>query len=388
MEVYPVTAHSQHPDNIEVQTRINKLQAQLQHLGLDFYLCHDPANIFYLTNFANFVHERPFLLLIPATASPVFIAPKLELEHVKSRVVINLVYAEYQEFPATVGNNWYDRLADHVQAHHRIGVEGQCPLTVYRALAGTAIQSDIVDELRMIKSEFEVQRIQYCCDLLSLGHKTLLEMATVGQLPLLIHKEVSSQLMQKLLLENPQANLINSKFNAVTQVGSLSDDPHNFREVFASLENGGPNVTIVQGLANGYGAELERTFFIEQIPESAKKPFAAMLEARALAYELLKPGQSMAELDRQVNQCLSDLGYGDYILHRTGHSFGVTDHEGPFLAEGYEKEIRANMVFSVEPGIYLPGLGGFRFSDTVLITESGYRKMTSAPETLEQLIVT
>ncbi|MBB6520712.1 M24 family metallopeptidase [Pseudoteredinibacter isoporae] len=380
-------AHSQHPDNKEVQARITKLQQQLLRQELDFYLCHEPANIFYLSNFANFVHERPFLLLIPSAGQPIFIAPKLELEHVKSRVVIDLEYAEYLEFPATIGNNWYDRLADHVQEHHRIGVESQCPLSVYRALAGTAIQSDMVEELRAIKSEFEIQRIQYCCDLLTLGHQTLLDMAYPGQLPLLIHKEVSSQLMQKLLLENPAANLINSKFNAVTQVGAMSGDPHNFREVFASLNEGGPNVTIVQGLANGYGAELERTFFIDRIPEAAQKPFEAMLEARRLAYDLLKPGQCMADIDHQVNQRLRALGYGDNLLHRTGHSFGVTDHEGPFLAEGYEKEIKANMVFSIEPGIYIPGVGGFRFSDTVLITKDGFRKMTSAPESLEQLIV-
>ncbi|GAA6150894.1 M24 family metallopeptidase [Pseudoteredinibacter isoporae] len=381
-------AHSQHPENAEVMSRIHQLQKKLDEQALDVYLCHDPANIFYLSNFANFVHERPFVLLIPRSGRPTFIVPTLELEHVKSRVVIDLDYADYREFPATIGDNWYDRMADHIQEHHRVGVESQCPLSVCRALARTAIQSDIVDELRMTKSDFEIQRIQYCCDLLSLGHNTLMEMASPGQLPLLIHKDVSSQLMQKLLLENPTVNLLNSKFNAVTQVGALSDDPHNFREVFATLEEGGPNVSIVQGLANGYGAELERTFFINSIPEAARKPFDAMLEARELAYDLLRPGQSMADLDRQVNQRLSELGYSDNLLHRTGHSFGVTDHEGPFLADGYEREIKANMIFSIEPGIYVPGLGGFRFSDTVLITDKGYRKMTEAPESLEQLIVT
>jgi len=386
-ESTPIQAHSQHPPTDEVQNRIDKLQAELLCHGFDFYLCHDPDNIFYLTNFANFIHERPFILIIPASGRPIFVMPKLEREHVKSRSVIELDFAEYLEFPAPVGHNWFDRIADYIDDHHRVAVESLCPLEVYRSIPGQAVQSDLVGQLRQIKSAYEIQRIQYCCDLLTEGHKTLLEMAAPGQLPVLIHKEVSSQLMQKLLLENPTSNLINSKFNAVTQPDVLSDDPHNFSEIFATLAEGGPNVTIVQGSANGYGAELERTFFLGQVPEAAKKPFAAMLEARELAYELLRPGQCMSELDAKVNQRLRDLGYGDYLLHRTGHSFGVTDHEAPFLAEGYQHKIEANMIFSVEPGIYIPGLGGFRFSDTVLVTESSYQKMTQAPETLESLCI-
>jgi Xaa-Pro dipeptidase len=191
--------------------------------------------------------------------------------------------------------------------------------------------------------------------------------------------------MQQLLTENPASNILNSKFNAVTQPPTLSHDPHNFTEIFSPLVQGGPHVTIVQGMANGYGAELERTFFLGRVPENALKPFNDMLEARELAYQLLTPGANMSDIDTQVNNLLKSKGYAENILHRTGHSFGVTDHEAPFLAEGYDREVRPSMVFSIEPGIYIAGVGGFRFSDTVLVTESGNQKLTVAPETLEQL---
>ena len=93
----------------------------------------------------------------------------------------------------------------------------------------------------------------------------------------------------------------------------------------------------------------------------------------------------MADVDRQINNYIKSKGYADNLLHRTGHSFGVTDHEGPFLVKGYDRKILQNMVFSIEPGIYVPGVGGFRFSDTVLVTENGNQKLTRAPETLEDL---
>jgi Xaa-Pro dipeptidase len=110
-----------------------------------------------------------------------------------------------------------------------------------------------------------------------------------------------------------------------------------------------------------------------------------MLGARALAFELCIPGAIMGEVDRKVARFIRARGYGENICHRTGHSFGVTGHEAPFLADGYEHEIKPNMVFSIEPGIYVPAVGGFRFSDTVLVTETGNMALTRAPESAAEL---
>ena len=373
------------PDEREIGSRVASLQRSMAGQGLDFYLCHDPANIFYLTNFANYVHERPFILIVPKSGTPIFLMPKLEEQHVRIRSVGDLEYLQYFEFPAPEHKRWTDRLLDVLKVAHRVGIESQCPFAVVDAIPGTVIATDLVDELRIIKSAYEIARIAYTCELLNEGQRQLFELAKPGQMPILMHKEISGALMQKLLMDNPNCNVLNSRFNAVTQPPQLSHDPHNFTDTFCTLVEGGPHVCIVQGMANGYGAELERTFFMGAIPETAIRPFNDMLEARSLAYELLVPGACMSEVDKRVNDLFKQRGYGENLLHRTGHSFGVTDHEAPFLAEGYEREIQPNMVFSVEPGVYLPGIGGFRFSDTVLVTASGNLKLTTAPETLDEL---
>lgn len=75
------------------------------------------------------------------------------------------------------------------------------------------------------------------------------------------------------------------------------------------------------------------------------------------------------------------------MLHRTGHGLGITGHEGPYIAMGYDREIEPGMIISIEPGIYIPGLGGFRHSDSVLITEDGNVSLTKAPETLDDLTI-
>jgi Xaa-Pro dipeptidase len=146
-------------------------------------------------------------------------------------------------------------------------------------------------------------------------------------------------------------------------------------------------VSIIGGQVDGYGVEIERTFFLGKVPEGAKKPFDTMMEARTLAYELAVPGARLSDIDKKVRKVIIDAGYEDYILHRTGHGMGITGHEAPFLAVGDDREIVPDMIISIEPGIYKEGQGGFRHSDTVLITESGNVKLTSAPETMEELTI-
>jgi Xaa-Pro dipeptidase len=177
-----------------------------------------------------------------------------------------------------------------------------------------------------------------------------------------------------------------SSFAAVVQPPSLSHDPHNFTDVFARLEQGGPHVSVINCRVNGYGAEIERSFFLNSVPEAAKRPFEVTMEARRIAFERTRPGELMSEVDRTVRDHLEKHGYGDALLHRTGHSFGVTGHEAPFLAVAYERTIEPGMLFSIEPGVYLPGLGGFRHSDTVLVTGDGNVSLTTADDRLEDLV--
>jgi Xaa-Pro dipeptidase len=194
-------------------------------------------------------------------------------------------------------------------------------------------------------------------------------------------------MMGRVILEIPKLNLLVSNFLCAVWPKSLSAQPHSVPGLFDTLEAGGPQVTIITAQADGYSAELERTFFIGHVPEEATAPFDAFMEARALAYELIRPGVAAAEVDEKVLRVLKDRGYGDRILHRTGHGFGITGHEPPWLALGSDEILEKNMVVSIEPGIYIPETGGFRHSDTVLVTADGCVSLTSGPQELEDLIL-
>ena len=375
------------PNKAELEARLNKVRKLMKAQNLDYYVSFDPVNIYYLTNFANNVHERPFILIFENEGIPKMIVPLLEKSHVETRSIADVEYASYYEFPAPPGKNWYDVFQKQIDGSKRIGVESAMPMQIFEKTPGNKIVTDIIDEIRIVKTDYEVGRSVHACKVINKGHKEVLKMCRPGVREFALYQKVTGIMTNKIIQDIPDANFIVCKTTAAVWPPSFSHDPHIIPKIFAEMEHGGPHVSIVYAQVDGYGVEIERTFFLREVPEKVKKPFEVMFQARELAYSLLRPGEIMSNIDKKVRKFIEDNGYGNFVIHRTGHGLGITGHEAPFLAEGYDHKLEPNMLISVEPGIYIPGLGGFRHSDTVLITEDGYIKLSKAPEKLEELII-
>ncbi len=375
------------PSQEELANRLEKVRNLIVQQNLDYYVSFDPVNIYYLTNFANYVHERPFILVIPKKGTMKFLVPLLEKTHVESRAKCELELSHYFEFPAPQGENWFDRYHELIEKDARVGVESAMTLRIYDQTPGNKTKTDIIDEVRLIKTEYEIGRNVHACKVINAGHKRLLKIIRPGMMLFELYNQISGYLMAKVVADIKNLNPLVSKVMAAALPPSLSYDPHNFTDVFLKMEEGGPHVSGVGGQVDGYGVEIERSFFLGTVPEKAKDPFYAMMEARRLAFELAKPGANFSEIDVAVRKVLKDRGYADKLLHRTGHGLGITGHEGPYIAAGYDRKIEPGMIISIEPGIYIRELGGFRHSDTVLITDEGNVSLTKAPETLEDLTI-
>jgi Xaa-Pro dipeptidase len=356
--------------------------------GFEQFVVVSPDNVFWLTNFANFVHERPFVLVVSRTGRLRFVVPRLEIPHVRARAVGQIELVPYCEFPAPAGRDWASAFSGLFDKQGRVGVEPTCPNFVQAALPCASAASGILDEARFIKTDYELARIRYACDIATVRMKKILEEAKPGASMLSVYSKTTKLTTLQLLLDNPAINMLATKSAAVVQPPTVSHDPHNFTNVLAlGMEVGGPNVAIVAGVLNGYGCEIERTFFLGHVPEAARKPYETMMAARALAFDLCRPGASMHDVDYSVNELMRKAGYGDNLLHRTGHGIGVTGHEGPFLAEGFHHEIHPGMVFTIEPGLYIEGVGGFRHSDTIVVTEAGNASLTPLPDGLSAMTI-
>jgi Xaa-Pro aminopeptidase len=137
----------------------------------------------------------------------------------------------------------------------------------------------------------------------------------------------------------------------------------------------------------GYLSELERTMVIGDPTSEQERMFAHMKALQEVAFEAIEPGALCSDVDKAVRAYFEEHGLWEHWRHHTGHAIGLRYHEGPFLDSGDDTEIRPGMVFTVEPGLYAPDLGGFRHSDTVLVTEDGIEILTYYPRDLESLVI-
>ena len=380
--IEPVTTP---PSSDELKLRLDTVRAMMMAEELDYYVAAHTDNVYYLTNFAYMPFERPFFLIIPMEGKPGLVVPLLEVSHAEQRVLIEVNYHTYYEYPAPAGKTFIDTLQQVIGNDKKVGIESSLSIALQNEIPGRKVVCDFIDKARLIKTDYEIGRIAYACKVTNIGMKKALSLAQPGPHIATIYSEGTKEMMVTMLFEIPDVNLLMSKFTAAVWPKALSAQPHSIPGLFDELEEGGPNVAIVTAQTNGYSAELERTFFMGSVPDGAKKVFDVAMEARARAFELIKPGVRAEEVDRKVLSIIEDAGYGKNILHRTGHGFGITGHEPPWIALGSEHVLTKNMVVSIEPGIYIEGVGGFRHSDTVLVTDNGCVSLTEYPDSLDEL---
>jgi Xaa-Pro dipeptidase len=261
------------PTPAEMAKRLARVRELMDARQLDVYVAASPDNVFYLTNFANFVHERPFILVIHRTGAPRFVVPRLEMPHVHTRAVGEVELIEYPEFPAPAGRGWDDQLRALIPSPSRVGVESTCPLQVFETLPGTRVRADVIDDARVIKTPYEQGRIAYSCALISEAHQRFLATAHPGKTLAQAATEVTAGLLPRILRDNPFTNMLATHLQAVFQPPSVSHDPHNFTNVFMQMVEGGPHVSIINATVNGYGSEIERTWFLGTVPDAARRPF-------------------------------------------------------------------------------------------------------------------
>ena len=376
------------PSESELNSRKSKLLISMDERGLDCLVITDPDNVYWLTNFANYIHERPFILLLSISGQLTFIIPELERQHAKTRSIGNIELASYYEFPCEKEQAWLGVFQKRMSPYKNVGIELNAPQFISKAIQATSEASELIEVARYVKSDYELGRIVYSCNVATKALERLLKMAKPGLSLLDVHSKITKLMQMQLLSDNPQINPLATDVAAVVQPPNVSHDPHNFTNVMdMDMCLGGPHVSIINGKMNGYGSEVERTFFLGKVPSKADKPYKVMMDARALCMELCVPGTDMHDVDSRVVNFLTKHGYGDNILHRVGHSIGVTGHEGPFLAKGFHHQIQAGMLFTIEPGIYIKGVGGFRHSDTLLITENGNEILTPIKDSLQDMTI-
>ncbi|ABB14332.1 M24 family metallopeptidase [Carboxydothermus hydrogenoformans] len=232
---------------------------------------------------------------------------------------------------------------------------------------------EIVDELREIKDKGEVEVIKKACAIADAAFNHLLKKLTPG----MSEKEVAWEL-EKFMRE---AGAEDIAFETIVASGERGALPHGVASEKKIVS--GEMVTLDFGAKyQGYHSDITRTVAIGEPSEKMLEIYDVVLEAQEAALQAVRPGALAVDVDRVARDIIAKAGYAEYFGHGLGHGVGLNIHEGPRLSPKGKAVLQPGMVVTIEPGIYLPGSGGVRIEDTVLVTESGFEVLTRSPKNL------
>ena len=368
----------------EYLSRLANLQRKASENGLEAFLVSGEESIYYLTGVSYRPLERPFFIVVWAVSPATLLVPALEKAHLQAAPNVGQVQT-YWDYPSPAGQGWAEGLLKMLAAISQLGIEPSLPQEVSRHLSGFLPQVlPLMEELRLVKSPVEVEKVRQAAHYADLGVQKTIAASYYGVSELELFAQGRG--VQIRIMKDTEYDVLTTSVLFGAWPAPLSAQPHGVPTIADRLKDG-PHIALSLLRVNGYAAECERTYFLAPPVPAVQKAFAAMQEARRRAFALVRPGVGCAEVDAAANEYLRREGYGDYLLHRTGHGFGLGNHEGPWVADGNEDVLQENMLISIEPGIYLPGVGGVRHSDTVLVTRDGYELLTHFPTDIEALTI-
>jgi len=322
-------------------------------------------------------HERPFVAIVPADGQPAAIVPNLELRS-----------WDLVEFPGAVFD-WRDQdgyqaafntLTDHLPLKS-VAVEGQVMrVFVHHALKQANPDLQIVDGekaisgLRAIKTSCDIERIQRAIDISERALGLVLDQVRVGQ----SEKEIENLLTHSLFAEGAE----DLSFGPLVAAGDGSARPHAHARSDYRVKEGDALLIDFGARWGGFSADITRTVFVGHASDEGQAVYDTVYRANEKGHAVTRAGETAHNVDDAVIGVLEASPFADRIRTKTGHGLGRDVHEAPYIMRGNQEELRAGMVFTIEPGLYEIGNFGVRIEDDVLVTDDGCRSLTSFPKEL------
>jgi len=361
----------------------------------------DNYYVSYFSDFAFIPTERPIAFAVNARGERMLFVPRLELEHAQAEGMVDRVdiYPEYPGDPHPM--ILLQRSLAEMGLAGRIGadVDGYPWILGYQGpslseLTGAQVLriGASVEKQMVVKSPAELALIRESAKWSNLAHRLLQRYTQVGatetEVSLRASQEATLALVDTLGPLYQARSWIDDGAGAGYrgQIGRHAAIPHALA-MNATFMPGDLLVTGASAAMWGYTAELERTMIIGPAGEEQRGFFEHMKAIQEVAFAALGPGVRCSEVDRAVRRYYEANDLLPFWKHHTGHGIGLRYHEGPFLDSGDHTVLQPGMVLTVEPGLYVAGLGGFRHSDTVAITEEGIELLTYYPRDLDSLTI-
>ncbi len=233
--------------------------------------------------------------------------------------------------------------------------------------------SSALPMLRAVKDADELERIAAAGEAADACFLEILEVRFAGRK----ETEVAADLAA-MLLDHGHSQV------DFTVVGSGPNGANPHHEAGdRTIQHGDMIVLDFGGLKDGYGSDTSRTVHVGEATDEEREVFEVVRRAQQAGFEAVRPGIACQEIDRAARRVITDAGYGEQFIHRTGHGIGLTTHEPPYMVEGETHQLEPGMCFSIEPGIYLAGRFGVRIEDIVTVTEDGGRRLNNTTHEMQ-----
>jgi Xaa-Pro dipeptidase len=381
----------------ELESRRERLLEHAQREKLSGYVLFDPDYIRYFTSFNFLSNERPIVFAQSAAGEMAIFAPEFEVERVRAETAFERIES-YPEYPgiehpmrilAPVLADLGIRGAIGADSDGYPGVLGYLgpPLS---EVTGAAVMplAALIESSMARKSENEIELVRESARWCAHAHRLLQESTRPGvteaEASLRAGHETTLAMLAALGEFGQQGSSDGASAGYRGQIGQRSAWAH---AVAHNIEFSAGDMLVTETSAPiwGYNAELERGMIIGEPTDEMRRMFDHVVAAQQVAFDALRPGVTCADVDGAVMKYFEENDLLPYWRQHTGHGIGLRNHEAPFLDVGDLTTIEPGMVFTVEPGLYAAGIGGFRHSDTVAVTTDGIDVLTDYPRDLESL---
>ena len=351
--------------------RRSNLQQKMAKDKIDAFLILNSTNLTYFTNFAGAT-----ALLIPNQGENILYVSAVNYEQAKAEtrgLTVELLKR---------GENLIEKIANHVAPEKlaKLAVD-TVSIEFWRALAKAVggeeklePASNFIRDLRKIKDQQEIQLIREACNLTNIG----MQVAAQTVRPGVKEKEVAAEVEYAMRKKGSDG----TAFDTIIASGASSAFPHGSCSD-RTIQEGDLVVVDLGATYKFYRSDMTRTFVAGKASEKQRKIYETVRLAQQKAFENIKPDISAKEVDAAAREIIETAGFGEYFVHNLGHGVGLEVHEAPILSPDSKDILAVGNVVTNEPGIYLPGFGGVRIEDTVLVTADGAEKLTGGLYSLE-----
>lgn len=356
-----------------MEKRIIKLTNWLQEHDIDMCFIQSKENVFYLTNFYTDPHERLMGLFLFKNNEPFLLFPQMEASQVKEAGwPFDIVsYGDHEnpwELIKEALNkrkvNPIYKLAIEKEATSFSRVENLQQIVNYAKIESV---ENILNEHRVIKDEKEVIILKQASELADFGVQVGINALKDGVTEMEVLATIEYELKKMGIRE--------MSFSTMVLFGEKSGQPHG-NPGLKSLSEGDFVLFDLGVVLDGYCSDITRTFVYKTYNEKQKQIYDTVLQSQLAALQASKAGNRIGDLDRVARAIITEAGYGEYFPHRLGHGLGINVHEYPSISHTSDEILKEGMVYTIEPGIYVPTIGGVRIEDDVLITRSGFETLT------------